>query len=162
MRVLIFCLVAALTPVALLAGDSEPVDDPTAGLTDWLSIPDFTIEIALGTTLGADGQLVGETFRFPKNVGTVYCRVDGIGIADKQKLTLVWYREDAERERQTVAIAKAAPAATGSLNILAAQAGSWRVEVVDAKGRVLAVAPFVVGKPSITDVPAPKGVQPIH
>jgi uncharacterized protein YfaS (alpha-2-macroglobulin family) len=46
------------------------------------------------------------------------------------------------------------------LQIPAAQAGSWRVEVQDANGQVLAVVPFVVGKPSVTDDSPLKSAPP--
>ncbi|MDP8222737.1 MAG: DUF2914 domain-containing protein [Candidatus Lernaella stagnicola] len=160
MSVRTFVLCGLLVLAASIAwAQAEPNDDPTAGLTDWLSIPDFTVEVTLGVGATPNGGILGETGAFAKRVGTVYCRVDGIGLTEKEKLAVVWFREDEQRARQTVELTKNKPHALTSLNIPAVQAGSWRVEVVDANDEVLAVVPFVVGRSSVSDVPAPKSVD---
>jgi len=155
-RIALFCLVAALAPAGVWAQEDDTEDDPLAGLNDWLSIPDFTAEIAVGTGVGPDGALLGDASRFAKHVGTVYCRIDAIGLTETQNLTVVWYRVGEDLARQQVQLTKAKPNAVVSLNIPATQAGSWRVEVSAADDQVLAVAPFVVGAPSIGGRPAPK------
>jgi Protein of unknown function (DUF2914) len=145
-------LVAALAfaPAWAMADDSD--------LTDWLEIPDFAVEVTIGS--GVDGKnLTGEGGAFAKNVGILHCRIDGIGLAEAQELTVVWYREDTERARQTVKLSKDDPVALTQLNIPAAQAGSWRVEVIARGDQVLAFAPFSIGRPSINPAPAPKGLK---
>jgi hypothetical protein len=152
-----------LLPVLVLCGTAvadEP-GSPTAGLSDWLSIPGFTVETAVGTGVKSDGRLEGEASRFAENVGTVYCRVDAIGLDADQKVVVVWFREGDERARTNLTLTKSKPRDSVSMQIPAAQAGSWRVEVQNDTGQVLAVAPFVVGKPSLTG-DAPRKTPPAH
>lgn len=149
-RISLLCLLVILLPTALWAQGEDTEDDPLAGLTDWLSIPDFTVEIQLGTGIAPDGAVLGETNRFARNVGMVFCRLDAIGLTQPQELSIVWYREDVQRASQRATFTKAKPNAAVSLNIPAVQAGSWRVEVTDAEDVVLTVAPFVIGAPSIS------------
>ncbi len=152
-----------LLPVLLwcvAASAGEPAN-PTGALSDWLSIPGFTIEAAVGTGVKDSGELEGQATRFPENVGAVFCRVDGIGLEDPQTVTVVWFREGDERSRAKLMLTKAKPRASAMMQIPAAQAGSWRVEVQNDSGQALALVPFVVGKPSATDE-APRKPAPPH
>lgn len=141
-----------ILPLVLLgAAVAWSQEKETADPMDWLSIPDFSVEAAVGTGVTEAGALQGEAARFPAEVGVVFCRVDAIDLSRPLKLNVVWLREDEERSRTALALDKNRPNGAAQMTIPAAQAGSWRVEVQDERGQVLAVAPFVVGKPSVLE-----------
>jgi hypothetical protein len=141
---------ALLAAIPAWAQDEEP-RDPMAGLADWLTIPGFAVEAAVGSGVRDNGALVGEATRFAENVGAVYCRVDAIGLEGPQNVAIVWYREDEERARAPLRLTREKPNGSAMMTIPAAQAGTWRVEVQDAGGQVLTVVPFVVGKATRPD-----------
>jgi hypothetical protein len=136
-----------LLGVAVAWGQEKEPADPM----DWLSIPDFSVEAAVGMGVTETGALTGEASRFAAEVGVVFCRVDAIDLSRAQKVSLVWLREDEERSRTALTLDKNRPSGNAQMAIPADQAGSWRVEVQDERGQVLAVAPFVVGKPSVIE-----------
>lgn len=147
----------ALAIVLLLAlGGAAGAQNDLGGVVDEaLSDLSLGAAVSLGTAVGSDGNLTGETTRFAANVGTVYCRVAMTGADKNHTLTLVWYREGQEVGRTALPLAPGG-AATDRRAIAAAQAGSWRVEVIDEAGNVLTVVPFVVGQPSESGQPIKK------
>ncbi|HPQ70771.1 MAG TPA: DUF2914 domain-containing protein [bacterium] len=144
-------LIAVFVVLAVSLGQAEECRCQALGdsLTDWMNIPTFTVEATLGSGVTTDGQLTGEASSFAKNVGVVYCRVAIIDAAQAQTVTVVWYRGDAETSRTDLQLSKEKHHAITQLTIPAKQAGTWRVEIVDANDNVLTVLPFVVGKASL-------------
>lgn len=137
------------------------MDDPGDMLDDLPLIPDFTVEVTLGTGQDAQGKLLGENTVFPKNVAQVVCRIDAIGLTQEQKITVIWYREDSERSRTALTLTTEQPQQATQLAFTEKLQGSWRIEVEDDAGQTLAVVPFVVGKASIADEqPAKKKATP--
>lgn len=143
-------LIAAFIVLAVSLGNAQECKCQALGdsLTDWMNIPTFTVEAALGSGATEHGELTGETSSFPANIGVVFCRVAIIDASQPQTLTIIWYREDAEMSRATRQLSKQKPSAIMQRTIPAKQAGSWRVEIVDANDNALTVLLFVVGKAS--------------
>jgi len=143
-------LFAAFVGLAASLGRAEECRCQALGdsLTDWMNIPTFTIEAALGSGVTENGKLTGEASSFAKDVGVVYCRVAIIDATQAQTVTVVWYRGDAEVSRTDLQLSKETHHAIAQLTIPAKQAGSWRVEIVDPGDNVLTVLPFVVGRAS--------------
>ncbi len=144
--------VAGWLALCLAAGFAwAQAGDPADLLDDLPLIPDFTVEVTLGAGQDAQGNLLGENTVFPKNIGQVVCRVDGIGLTQPQEVAVVWYREDRERARAALTLNAEHPQQATQLAITEKLEGSWRIEVEDEAGQTLAVVPFVVGKPSVAD-----------
>jgi len=157
-RVLIALLLVLLPALPAMAQNADPLAE---GLDEWMNIPTFTVEAALGRGVNDDGDLTDEASTFPADVGVVFCRVAMIDSDRPQSLAVVWYREDEEVARQKMRLTSEQSSGAVSLKIPAARAGSWRVEVVGEGDQLLTVLPFVVGKASAAgETPPKKKTQP--
>ncbi len=145
----------AIVLLFALCGTAGAQADLGGVVDDALSDLSLGAAVSLGTALDGNGNLAGESTRFAANVGAVYCRVVMIGADRSHTLTLTWYREGQEVGRSALTLAPGG-AATDRRAVAAAQTGSWRVEVTDETGNVLAVVPFIVGQPSESGQPIKK------
>lgn len=95
----------------------------------------------------ADHQGVGFGEGFEKNIGTLFCftRIEG-GSPPKagDKITHVWYHRDAERFRIALPVKGSVWVTHSEKNILPAETGDWRVDVLDPEGDLISVFQFFI------------------
>lgn len=89
-----------------------------------------------------DRTPVGAAEKFPAAIGQLYCFSEINNGAEK--VVHVWYHNDKEVRRTELPVKAARWRTWSSKSIPAASTGQWRVEVLDADGRVLATSLFVV------------------
>ncbi len=87
---------------------------------------------------------VDSVHRWPAASGPLYCFTRIIGVDEPTPIFHVWYRGAQEMARIELRV-RNSPWNTWSVKALeAGWAGDWRVEVVDASGRVLRTIPFTL------------------
>ncbi|MDX9710055.1 MAG: DUF2914 domain-containing protein [Trichloromonas sp.] len=104
------------------------------------------VEIAEGvvTTQVENHRPVDRVQRWPAADGPLYCFTRIVGVEEPTPIFHVWYRGDQEMARVELRV-RHSPFNTWSVKTLqAGWAGDWRVEVVDASGRVLRTVPFAL------------------
>ena len=104
------------------------------------------LEIAEGviTTQVEDHRPVDRVQRWSAAAGPLYCFTRIVGAEEPTPIFHVWYRGDQEVARVELRV-RNSPWNTWSVKTLeAGWTGDWRVEVVDAAGRLLRSIPFVL------------------
>lgn len=103
---------------------------------------DASFATAIVCTGVKDRAPEGAAEKFAAGVGQLYCFSEIRGGRDR--VEHVWYHGDKEVRRVEMPV-KAERWRTWSIkNVAATMTGSWRVDVVDADGKVLASSTFVV------------------
>jgi len=87
---------------------------------------------------------VDEGTSFPVSVGKLYCFTKIVGAETPAEVIHVWYFGDVERGRITLSIGGSSWRTYSSKVIQEHEIGSWRVEVLDASGKVLQTINFTV------------------
>lgn len=98
---------------------------------------------ALGTGV-EDHVLVGEATEFGADVGRVYCLTTVTGADEPTQISHVWYYKDQEKARTELPIKYKKHRTWSYKTIHPEWVGNWRVDVVDAGGKVLKSFPFMV------------------
>lgn len=106
----------------------------------------WALEIAEGviTTHVADHRPVDRVQGWSAASGPLYCFTRIVGVEDPTAIFHVWYRGKQEMARVELRV-RSSPWNTWSVKTLeAGWTGDWRVEVVDASGRLLRTIPFTL------------------
>lgn len=125
------CLKLLLIAVVLLSG--------TPVLAADLSVAQGVI-----TTQVVDRAPVDAVETYPASVGKLYCFTRIVGAAEPTTITQVWYRGDREMARVELPVRSSDWRTWSSKRILPSWSGDWRVEVLDAAGKVLQTIPFTL------------------
>ncbi len=104
-----------------------------------LKIADAAITTAIENQMPVDRI---ETY--PADFGKLYCFTRIVGAEENTEITHVWYFEDDEMARVTLAIGSGDWRTYSSKRFLPQWAGNWRVVVLDSQGAILGEIPFVL------------------
>jgi hypothetical protein len=121
-RALLLCV------AVLLAAPALPADQPAATAEVCTAVRDRTPE--------------GTADRFPASVGELYCFSRLAGVSDR--VVHVWFHGDKEVFRIELPVGAARWRTWSAKKIAPEMTGSWRVEVRDTAGTVLATAKFTL------------------
>jgi hypothetical protein len=91
-----------------------------------------------------DREPVGIVDAFASSTEKVYCFLDAQNIKEDTEVSFVWYHEDTRMAIVTLPLRKGKRWRTYSSKRLGGNAGSWRVELHDADGKVVRTATFTV------------------
>ena len=91
-----------------------------------------------------DREPVGEGWRFPVQARRVYCYTAVEGADSPTSITHAWYYEDRKVHTYTLPVEAASWRTWSYKNIAGSQKGDWKVEVLDAQGKVLTTVHFVM------------------
>ncbi len=91
-----------------------------------------------------DREPVGEGWRFPVQANRVYCYTVVEGADSPTSITHAWYFEERKVHTYTLPVEAASWRTWSYKNIAANQKGDWKVEVLDAQGKVLTTVHFVM------------------
>jgi len=100
------------------------------------------VDIAVICEEVANLEPIGAGESFPVSVGELKCFTRVIGAHEPTTVTHVWYFGMTERGRVELVIKGSQWRTYSSKKIQAHEVGSWRVEVIDTEGTVLAVLQF--------------------
>ena len=107
---------------------------------------DVTVEDLVLCTGVEERQPVDADTAFTNDVGRVYCFSKVVGVTEATSVFHVYYHNDVEMSKIELNI-KGTPWRTWSYKtIMANWIGDWKVEVVDADGKVLKTARFKIKK----------------
>ncbi len=87
---------------------------------------------------------VGAGKMFPSTVGKVYCFTRVTGAAEPAEIVHVWYLNDEEKARVTLAVRSKYWRTWSSKLLLEQWTGKWRVDVQAADGKLLRSSEFLV------------------
>jgi len=148
---LVFCMIAAaflLQPVLAQESDKpEPVVKDVEETAVAETAPEkptekFQIEkFACGTAV-EERELQGEAAAFPSTIERIYCWCLITGCEDTTTIEHVWYYGEQEKARVVLDILYPRVRTWSYKTMLPEWAGDWRVELVDADGKVLATTEF--------------------
>lgn len=91
-----------------------------------------------------DREPVGEGWRFPVQARQVYCYTVVEGAGSPTSITHAWYYEDRKVHTYTLPVEAASWRTWSYKNIAGSQKGDWKVEVLDAQGKVLTMVYFIM------------------
>lgn len=89
-------------------------------------------------------ELIGKDTVFSNQIETIFCYTQITGASGNEKVVHKWYYEDEPKARITLSVKSNNWRTWSSKNILNSWTGSWRVEVEDAEGNVLANKSFKI------------------
>ncbi len=130
--------------VALVVLAVGPLSDAVAADTNE---SESTVQVSaqLGTELDrVTRELVDPGDHFAADAGTIYCLTRVQGLEVPTTITHAWYHEGEAKARVTLKVGSSNWRTWSSKRILPAWTGAWEVKVLDASGKVLHTAAFVV------------------
>ncbi|MCG6979945.1 MAG: DUF2914 domain-containing protein [Deltaproteobacteria bacterium] len=106
--------------------------------------PELTVSVAAICKDVVDREPVDSGNSFTVDVGKLYCFTQIMGAESPTHVTHVWYFDGTERARVELAVNAASWRTFSSKIIQAHELGAWRVDVLDADGKVLKSLDFEV------------------
>ncbi len=106
--------------------------------------PSFTVSRFLVSEAIADREPVGVTNTFSADTEKAYCFLEARDIIAPTEVNFVWYYQEEEVARVTLALGQSARWRTYSSKNIANFIGAWKVEVVDINGTILDSVDFTV------------------
>lgn len=106
--------------------------------------PALTVSVAAICKDVVDREPVDSGNSFTVDVGKLYCFTKIMGAESPTHVTHVWYFDGTERARVDLAVNAASWRTFSSKVIQAHELGAWRVDVLDADGKVLKSLDFEV------------------
>lgn len=105
---------------------------------------DLSVETAVICRDVIDRAPVDEASSFPVSVGKLYCFTKIVGAEAPTEVTHVWYFGDVERARIKLPIGAASWRTYSSKVLQEHEIGDWRVDVLDASGKIRATLIFTI------------------
>ncbi len=99
--------------------------------------------VGLGVT---NHEIVGAANSFSSSAEKLYCLTSIIGAQKAIEITHIWYYNNAERARITLAVKSPRWRTFSSKIILPHEIGHWQIVVVDPEGNILDSFPFEIVK----------------
>lgn len=104
----------------------------------------LTVAEGVITTQVANHQAVDQIQTYSAKVGKLFCFTRITGAAGDTTITHVWYHGDKEMARVELPVRSPNWRTWSSKRILPSWTGAWKVEVLDAQGKVLKTIPFTL------------------
>lgn len=79
---------------------------------------------------------------YPADYGKLYCFTRVVGAQEKTQVTHVWYYQNEEMARVSLAVGSSDWRTYSSKRFLPQWAGDWKVVVLDAYGNEISIIPF--------------------
>lgn len=107
------------------------------------SASSLTAQIKFGTGV-VNREIVGESVAFSSDTAKVYCWSAVEGASEPTEVKHVWYHEGDNVSEITLKIPFPKTRTWSNKTIYPGQAGEWKVDVVDAAGKVIATGSFSI------------------
>jgi hypothetical protein len=133
--------------VATAAAGQTEAEETASGETEKAATDEsFTVKIEdMEFCTGIESwSPVGAGKMFPSTVGKVYCFTRVTGAAEPTEIVHVWYLNEEEKARVTLAVRSKYWRTWSSKLILEQWTGKWRVDVQAADGKLLRSSEFLV------------------
>ncbi len=90
------------------------------------------------------GQPLGPAVIFSVRLGRIACLAEFEGVAERSEVFHTWYQRDSLSSRVRLALSPPRWSTFNSIQLQPEDIGPWRVEITDAKGRLLQILRFSV------------------